>query len=113
MNRPRKHSLGAALILALLSLAPSHVRGREGPPPVLNPKAYSSPSGEFELEVDPSTMHGQGEGTYRLMRQGKEVWSGKRPFTLWEAGVTLSRAQPWAKCCVTRRLSGLMSTSGK
>ena len=60
----------------------------EGPPPVLNPKTYKSPSAEFELFVDPSTMNGQGEGTYRLTRKGKVVWSGKHPFTLWEAGVT-------------------------
>jgi len=54
---------------------------------VLNPRAYVSPSGVFKLEVEPGTMYGQGEGMHRLTRQGKEVWSGKHPFTLWEAAV--------------------------
>ncbi|HEY8747496.1 MAG TPA: hypothetical protein VIM11_05965, partial [Tepidisphaeraceae bacterium] len=57
-------------------------------PPILNPKVYLSPSGEFALTVDPSTMHGQGEASYRRRQKGREIWSGKRPFTLWEAAVT-------------------------
>jgi hypothetical protein len=55
---------------------------------ILNPTTYASPSGEIKLLVDPSTMYGQGEGTYRLTRAGHEVWAGKLPFTLWKACVT-------------------------
>ena len=60
----------------------------QGLPPVLNPKTYASPSGEYRLEVDPSTMHGQGAGSYRLTRGGDEVWAKTLPLTLWEAAVT-------------------------
>ena len=63
-------------------------RASEGPPPVLNPKTYLSPSGEYRLHVDPSTMYGQGKATYRLDRGGQVAWEGARPFTLWDAGVT-------------------------
>lgn len=63
-------------------------RASEGPPPVLNPKTYLSPSGEYRLHVDPSTMYGQGKATYRLERGGQVVWEGERPFTLWDGGVT-------------------------
>ena len=59
----------------------------EGPPPVLQPKTYSSPSGEFELFVDPSHRLGEGKGTYRLSRNGAVLWSAEQPFTLWEAVV--------------------------
>jgi hypothetical protein len=56
--------------------------------PILEPKEYASPSGGYRLFVDPSDRSGEGPATYRLSYNGKEVWSGKRPFTLWEAGVT-------------------------
>ena len=55
---------------------------------VLNPAAYSSPSGRFTLEVDPGEIDGQGEGSYQLKRNGNVVWSRKYPFTLCEAAVT-------------------------
>ena len=64
------------------------VAASDGPPPVLNPKTYTSPSGAYKLDVDPSNMHGQGGGTYRLTRHGEEVWSGQRALTLWECTVT-------------------------
>src|SRR4051794_26386542 len=57
-------------------------------PSTLDPKTYLSRSGEFALEVDPSAMNGQGEGSYRLTKKGKPVWAAKHPFTLWEAIVT-------------------------
>ena len=55
---------------------------------VLNPATYTSPSGEFTLEVDPTALDGQGEGSYRMSRQGKVVWEKKYPFTLCEMAVT-------------------------
>lgn len=54
---------------------------------MLNPKTYKSPSGEYELHVDPSTKYGEGEGHYRMLRGGAEVCAKKLPFTLWDAGV--------------------------
>jgi hypothetical protein len=54
----------------------------------LNPQNYSSPSGAFVLEVDPSDPKGRGEGTYRLTKNGEEVWAAKHPFTFFNAGVT-------------------------
>ncbi len=60
-----------------------------GPSPrALNPKSYRSRSGEFVWTVDPSDLYGRGEGSYRLTRGGAVVWSGTRPFTLFDADVT-------------------------
>ncbi|MGD8452732.1 MAG: hypothetical protein PVJ57_13010 [Phycisphaerae bacterium] len=55
---------------------------------ILDPKTYTSPSGRYALYVDPSTIYGSGAGTYRLTRDGVEVWAGTRLLTLWEAEVT-------------------------
>lgn len=73
-------ALGAAILCAS-SLA------SEGPPPVLNPRTYASPSGEWALRVEPGEMHGVGEGSYRMTRAGAEAWAGKREYTLWDARV--------------------------
>lgn len=54
----------------------------------LNPRTYLSPSGEYRLFVDPTTMTGAGPGRYRLLRAGQEVWTGERPVTLRDAVVT-------------------------
>lgn len=60
----------------------------DGPPPILDPKTYCSPGGQYQLEVDPSTMYGAGEGSYRVTRKGAEVWAAKHFFTFWEAAIT-------------------------
>lgn len=73
-------------LLALL--VPAHVRASEGPPPILNIKTYRSPSGEYELIVDPSRLHGHGPGSYRVSRAGRELWSKTIDFTLWDAAIT-------------------------
>jgi sugar lactone lactonase YvrE len=75
-----------AFLIATAALWPMQANAQA--PPVLNPKEYQSPSGAYCLKVDPSNMYGSGKATYRLTHNGKEVWSGERPFTLWEAGVT-------------------------
>ncbi len=75
----------AAPIAILAFVAPAF--GSEGPPPVLNPRTYASPSGHYALFVDPGDMHGAGGATYRLAKDGKEVWAGARPYTLWDARV--------------------------
>ncbi len=53
----------------------------------LNPATYSSPSGQYRLEVNPSTLYGQGDGTCRVTRAGVEVWSKTLPVTLWQAAI--------------------------
>ena len=78
-----------ALLLAL-AVAPLLVRdaaAQFGPEREKQPTTYTSPSGEYALFVDPSARSGAGPGTYRLTRRGKEVWSGRRDFTFWEARV--------------------------
>lgn len=62
--------------------------GREGPPPILDPASYSSPTGAYTLEVDPSAPDGSGAGRYVLRRGEEPVWQGERPWTFWEATVT-------------------------
>ena len=58
------------------------------PPRILHPRTYFSPSGRYTLLVDPSDMCGRFGASYRLTRQGREIWSGQQPFTLWEAAVS-------------------------
>jgi hypothetical protein len=90
MRAESQRAAGIALILAALLLPPGFVHGFGFPipPPVLDPKAYVSHSGRYTLLVDPSDMHGRGPATYRLSKDGHEVWSGEKPFSLWDARLT-------------------------
>lgn len=82
-----KHCLAIPLLVALVVTdLPATADGRF-PQPV-NLRTYTSPSGEFACVVDPSDLHGRGAATYRLTRKGIPVWSGEKPFTLFEAAVT-------------------------
>ncbi len=76
------------LTVVLLGAAAPQIRAQVMGRFTLNPKTYKSPSGEYELHVDPSTIYGQGEGGYRLTHKGAEVWTKKLPFTLWDMAVT-------------------------
>jgi sugar lactone lactonase YvrE len=67
---------------------PSSVIAQMRTPPAINPRDYHSPSGEFVLNVDPTDLYARGEGNYRVTRKGTVVWSGAKPFTLYEAGIT-------------------------
>jgi hypothetical protein len=86
---PSRSSLFLCGLIGII-MAAVNAFGRSFPerPRVLNPKTYLSPSGQFALLVDPSDIYGRFGASYRLTRQGREVWSGERPFTLWEAAVT-------------------------
>src|SRR5258705_534488 len=42
----------------------------------LNPKTYLSPSGAYQVRVDPGDREGQGKASYRITHSTKEVWSG-------------------------------------
>lgn len=74
--------LGTALLLA--SAPEAQLYGDYA----LDPKTYSSPSGEVQLFVDPSQASGAGPATYRCTRAQVELWSGKRPYTLCDAQIT-------------------------
>jgi hypothetical protein len=73
---------GIAALSAAFLLSPREVHAFSFPvpPPVLDPKTYVSPSGHFTLLVDPADIHGRGRATYRLSRDGREVWSAEQPF---------------------------------
>ena len=62
--------------------------GQRLSPPALNPTDYKSPSGRFVLNVDPTDRMGRGEGNYQVSSNGVVVWTGTKPFTLYEAGIT-------------------------
>lgn len=69
----------AALLVLCLSAAPA---------PQLQPKTYASPSGGWELRVAPKTREGTGEADYTLSGSGREAWTRRHPFAMWEAAVT-------------------------
>src|SRR5688572_31136547 len=73
-------------VAAWMGLAAS-ASGQDGPG-VLDPKTYRSPSGEYELFVDPSRPSGAGAASYRFSGNAVELWAGTRPWTLWGARVT-------------------------
>ena len=56
--------------------------------PILGPKTYVSPSGEYRLFINPSHRYGAGAALYRVTRDKTVLWEGERPFTLWQAGIT-------------------------
>ena len=58
------------------------------PIPILDPKTYVSPSGEYRLFINPSHRYGAGAALYRVTRDKTVLWEGERPFTLWQAGIT-------------------------
>jgi sugar lactone lactonase YvrE len=53
-------------------------------PEVFNIKTYSSPSGRFELEVDPTESDG-GPGDCTLKKDGRLLWNARLPFSFHEA----------------------------
>ena len=50
-------------------------------PSDLQPTAYTSPSGTWELFVDPLDRTGRGPSRCRSSRSGVEAWSAELPFT--------------------------------
>src|SRR4051794_30062796 len=90
MRPHSRRTVAIACVGAAVLLAPGwvHAFGWPAPPPVLDPKTYVSPSGRFALHVDPSDVRGRGRAAYRLTEDGREVWSGEKPFSLWDARVT-------------------------
>ncbi len=58
-----------------------------GPGP-LQPYRRASPDGHWELSVDPTARDGSGPATYHCALDGKDAWSGEKPWTFWDALVT-------------------------
>jgi hypothetical protein len=56
-------------------------------PEAFNIMTYVSPSGRFELEVDPSEFSGVGPGDCVLKNNGSVIWKARLPFTFHEAQV--------------------------
>jgi len=76
------------IAVALIAYCPAQAWAQFPMPKVVDPARYTSPSGEYTLNVNPSREHGEGPADYRLTRRGQKVWSAHLPFTLLEAGVT-------------------------
>jgi hypothetical protein len=76
------------LVALLLLVSAPRDAAAQYMPPVLDPKTYRSPSGGFELTVDPGEIYGSGAAKYQIKENGKARWSGTLPFTMCEAAVT-------------------------
>lgn len=48
----------------------------------VHPHTYTSPSGEYSLNMVPERCCGQFSAVYRLTMKGQMLWSGERPYTL-------------------------------
>lgn len=57
-------------------------------PYVLQPRTYTSASGEYSVLVEPGKSSGQGPGTYTLFRNQAEVWRKTLSVTLRRASVS-------------------------
>src|SRR5262245_35070360 len=57
----------------------------EGPSAPLQPRSFSSASGNWELRVDPTSRFGEGPGDHELWHDGALVWKERHPFTFYDA----------------------------
>jgi len=76
----------ALIGFATLVLAP-HALGQYLDSQV-NPETFKSPSGRYQLRVNPDDPHASQGGNYRLSLDGKVLWQKHFPFALLQAGVT-------------------------
>jgi hypothetical protein len=90
MANRRKSSRGGLcfVLMAFVLGSISRQSLAQSPPPMLNPNTYASPCGKYSLFVNPSDMFGRGKADYKMSLDGREVWSGEKPYTLWDAKVT-------------------------
>lgn len=72
----------------LILLVPVVVPASQSAPDILDPKTYHSPSGYWQLTVDPSDRYGAGEARYDLQRGGETLWAITLPFTFQDAVVS-------------------------
>jgi len=77
----------SALLSALVLLLP--IPGRtQWSIPTLDPKTYTSPSGEYTLLVDPEDRYAQHGANVVVRHRGQRVWSARMEVPLWNAGIT-------------------------
>jgi hypothetical protein len=57
-------------------------------PEPLDQATYKSPNGKLALTVDPSDIYGRYAGSYRVVKDGKEVRAKTLPFTLFKSAIT-------------------------
>jgi len=55
--------------------------------PFVDPTEFRSGSGNVLCLVDPSEKFGAGSAKYRVTKDGRELWAGVLPFTLYDAAV--------------------------
>ncbi len=87
----RTWSSASVILAGLMTFACASTALLGASPPgvgVAQPTNYVSPSGVYALYVDPADRYGEGGAKYRLSKNGVEVWSGEKPYTLREAVVT-------------------------
>ena len=73
-----------SLLPPSLHAASWSLRSRE----ILNPRTYTSPSGQYAVFIDPGDIYGRNGATYEFKKNGKTQWSKKLPVTLWEANIS-------------------------
>lgn len=81
---PHPQRVGRLAFLALVLTPRSAAQG----PSYLDPMEFTSPSGRYVLQVDPSEPDGAGPGDHALRDRGEVVWRARHPFTVQEAIVT-------------------------
>ena len=59
---------------------------------VAQPTTYHSPSGEYELWVNPGERMGRSTAKYRFLKGAETVWSGERDYTLRGVSVAANKA---------------------
>lgn len=74
--------VGGSLVL-LLYVAVAYGRGWP-----LHLKTYLSSNAHYRLRVEPSDQYGSGGGAYRSVRDGREAWNIRLPFTMWDGVVS-------------------------
>ena len=87
----RKPNSAGRVVLGLMTLAGAVTSTKAASRPgvgVAQPTNYVSPSGAYTLFVDPADRRGRGAASYRLSKDGVEVWSGEKPYALREVSVT-------------------------
>jgi hypothetical protein len=88
MNRVSFRCVRLFVLGALAAAAFAHPAAAQRFPEPLDPATYTSPNGKFTLTVDPSDIYGRYAGSYRVVRDGKEVWAKTLPFTFCKAAIT-------------------------
>lgn len=87
MANRRSGADGLRAVFLLVLSAATGLGAQFGLPEPVDPKTYVSPSGRWSLDVDPSSIDGQGDADYILKNEGRVSWSGRKPFTLLDAEV--------------------------